>query len=81
MKYGTVIFAKVLSGLFQQKLVSAEKRKRFLTEWNNGTIQQDYDKMLNLVKELKALNVNETWRTELEKVMELLTEEKGGTLR
>lgn len=78
MKYGTLIFTKVLSGLYQQKLISAEKRKRLLTEWNKGTNGQDYNMLMNLVKELDAINRNELWHSELNQVMESFTKE-GGT--
>lgn len=79
MKYGTIIFTKVLGGLFQQGYISAEKKGRFLTEWTKGTKENDEKLLEDLIRELLTVNTNAVWKKELEQVLENFKMKQGGT--
>ena len=44
MKYETMIFCKILSGLYQQKVFSKEKRDRMVHSWQDSTALGDTEK-------------------------------------
>lgn len=70
MKYETMIFCKILSGLYQQKVFSKEKRDRMVHSWQDSTALGDTEKMICLVQEVSAANTNPVWRQELNEILE-----------
>ena len=72
MKHETLIFMKVVSGLFQQGVITAQKRNCLLNEWRSGVKEMDRKKLSCLVTEVMAVNKNRVWKSELEEIREEL---------
>ena len=72
MKHITLLFTQVLSGIFQQGLISPNKRNLLLQEWKRGCTTNDYEKLKNILLEIKAVTGNKQWQMELGEALEEL---------
>ena len=62
-KARTMNIMLVLSGLYQQKLISKEKKNKLIEAWNDGQEQL-------VVAECSAINENPVWKEILREMME-----------
>ena len=72
MVHITLLFTKVLSGIFQQGLISSSKRNLLLQEWKKGCSTEDSEKLRNILMEIKSVACNKNWQMELEEALEEL---------
>lgn len=74
MKYSSLIFTKVLSGLFQQRILTAEKRNALMSEWRKSISEGSREKLCDLLSELLYLVDNKVWKKELGDAMDMILE-------
>ena len=72
MKYATIVFVKVLRGLFQTELISSERRDQLLSAWKTVTANGEKEELIDLLEELYYTTENNVWRAELTKAIESL---------
>lgn len=72
MKYATMIFIKVLSGLCQQQVVNSEKKIAMIETWKASRDSKDIITMKKLLDELYSITSNQVWRGDLNRALESL---------
>ena len=72
MKYATMIFIKVLSGLCQQQVVNPEKKIAMIETWKASRDSKDISTMKKLLDELYSITSNQVWRGDLNRALESL---------
>lgn len=75
MKHITLIFCKVLSGLYQQGVLTSNREDMLLKAWQEAVKVEDKKKLMKLIKELFVVNLNLNWQMELNNVLEELAQE------
>lgn len=70
MKYATIIFTKVLSGLCQQEVFSKKKRDNLVSAWKEAVSSNDRKTLMALVVELEKQNKNPMWAKQLNEIKE-----------
>lgn len=73
MKHITIVFCKVLSGLFQQGYFSQKRKDLLLSTWQKAAKAGDKKKLKVLVNELACVNQNRSWQAELNSILEELS--------
>lgn len=76
MKYETLIFMKVLSGLVQQNYYTSDKKAVLLNAWQDACRKDDFHQTLDLIREISSVNQNPIWAKELVEIEERI----GGLL-
>ncbi len=70
MKYETLIFMKVLSGLVQQNYYTNDKKAVLLSAWQDACRKKDFHQALELIREISSVNKNKVWAKELMEIEE-----------
>ena len=71
-KHGTLVFCRVLSGLYQQEVISTKKKDLLLKEWQTAIKHEDTAAVKKLLNEMKVTTENRKWRTEIAVLLEEL---------
>lgn len=77
MKHATLIFLKVTSGLYQQRVFGKEKKDFLAKKWSEAVEAHDLETMRALITEVKLLTNSRLWLKEL---TEIENEAVEGTL-
>lgn len=72
MKHGTIIFTKVLAGLYQQGIFSEEKKNALSRAWMQAVKENDVQMLRDLAVELRTCVSNRMWKSELDSLIEEL---------
>lgn len=70
MKFATIIFFRMLSGCYQQKLFSSEKKNSLAASWNEAMKAEDTDILLKLLTEITFWIRSPVWLDQIEKAKE-----------
>ena len=74
MKYATLVFCRVASGIAQhpRTTMSPEKRKAMVDLWRKADEANDMKMMRNLLEELRESTENKVFRADVAKAIESL---------
>lgn len=69
-KEETMMFLKIISSVHKQRKMSDSKKDQMITEWTKGIKENNSGTIYCLLEELRTLNTNSVWDSELARVME-----------
>lgn len=71
-KYGTVVFARCVSGLYQQDALPAGKKDALIKSWAQAMREGDRDAAIRLATEVKTMTDNRYWLSQISEVLEII---------
>ena len=76
-KEETMLFLKIISAIHKQNKISDSKKNLMLSEWTKGVKEGNTGTICRLLDEIRALNTNNVWDSELAVARERYQEVKG----
>lgn len=71
MKYGTLVFTRNVSTLYQLEVIGSDKRNLLLQEWSKGVKENNLERLRELIKEVLSV-ADEHSKKELKNLLETL---------